>query len=137
MMTHELKRLNARHHRIADLMLTGLPRSQIAKRLEMKPRGVRNIQWSPIIQSEFARRRAIVERETDEQIALVPARARQIMEEKAADAAGAIVMDWKIQTPESSRRAPTRSGIGWSPAEREPDSGPGAHHSRAGEPVCA
>ena len=90
-MSHEVKRLKARHHQIIGLMLAGLTQSQIAERMEMTARGVRNIQGSPIFQDELARRRAIVERETDEHIALVPARARQIMEDHAADAARTIV----------------------------------------------
>lgn len=83
----EMKRLTARHKCILDLHLAGLSHREVAQEMEMTEQAIGMICRSPLFQDELARRRSGLDRKVDEASASTVARAKQIMEEAAADAA--------------------------------------------------
>ena len=54
---NELKRLQAKHFQILELSLDGLPKREIATRLNLTPATVHNVTNSPVFRHEFAKRK--------------------------------------------------------------------------------
>jgi citrate lyase gamma subunit len=87
MTQHELQRLLPRHYQILELYLAGHGPKEIAQVVEMTPQAITLITKSPLFQSEASRRRANIEAKTDEQLANVPAIAKQVLENASLEAA--------------------------------------------------
>ena len=85
-MSYELKRLLPRHFTIMDLVLSGQSRKAIADEVGMTPRAISNVTGSAIFQDELARRRNRLERQKDEAVVLEIVKAKQRLEQAAADA---------------------------------------------------
>lgn len=83
----ELQRLMPRHYEIINLSLAGYGPKEIAQALEMTPQAITLITKSAIFQHEISRRRANQEEKVDDQLASVPALAKQILENASVEAA--------------------------------------------------
>jgi hypothetical protein len=84
---HEIQRMLPRHYQILDLTLAGNGPKEIAQALGMTPQAISLITSAPLFQNEVARRRANIDRHTDEALSTVPQRAKQLMEDNALLAA--------------------------------------------------
>lgn len=84
---HELQRLQQQHTHIIDLALTGLTRMQIAEKVSKTPESIGMVLKSPLVQSELARRRALLEPKVDEAIISEVTEAKKTIDEAANVAA--------------------------------------------------
>jgi hypothetical protein len=83
----ELKRLQERHLKLLELLLSGYSKSQIASVLSLSLSAVCMITKSPLFQSELARRRAQLEKQSVEDIVCGRVKAKELLDEAAYEAA--------------------------------------------------
>lgn len=86
-MGYEVSRMLPRHFTILDMCLSGQNNALIAQSLDMTPQAISLIINSPIFQTELARRRKDIEKQTNQELANMPTRAKQLLEENSYMAA--------------------------------------------------
>ena len=86
-MGSDIAKLNSRHHKIMDFCIAGLTEGEIAKRLEMSDRQIRNILKSPSFQHMLAVRRDAFEKDFDEKIAEVDSEVAELLRKHSLEAA--------------------------------------------------
>lgn len=86
-MTTPVQRLQAKHHKIIDLLIEGRSKKAIAEELGLTPMGVINLTNSPVFRHEFARRKEEQRKLTDEADVQRRLTAADILDDSALDAA--------------------------------------------------
>ena len=86
-MAYQLKRLQARHYKIMDLLLLGKRQCDIAEEMGLSKYGVSIIARSPVFQDQLARRRVEHNARLDDREAARRLSAREFLDNAARDAA--------------------------------------------------
>lgn len=86
-MANEIERLLPRHYTIMDLAMGGNGPKEIAQVLEMTPQAISGIMNSPIFQDSIAKRRDAMQKEMDSNLAMVPNRAKELLDASSYKAA--------------------------------------------------
>lgn len=84
---NDLQRLLPDHFKIIDHMVSGHDVKTIAQLMDRTPQSISLLMKSTLIQGEVARRRQGIEKQMDENTAMIPARAKEVLEKMSESAA--------------------------------------------------
>ncbi len=84
---NKLQRLQAHHHKIIDLFISGMTIGEVAETIGMSTRNIALIQRSPLFQSEYSRRRREFEKQNDDREVSKIDEAKKRLREAAVEAA--------------------------------------------------
>lgn len=87
MAKHQLKQLSPKHYRMLEMTLQGMGRAEIAREMDVTPQCVSLVVNSPVFQQQLSRRRERRERAEDQGSGIAAARAREVLDNAAEQAA--------------------------------------------------